>query len=159
MVKVALFLLLIMAAPETGSFRSPATELGQGFLAWRSIHAEARKQTPTLKLDLPSLDYFDADGQPLYHAEDSGKNAEFLRNFPKSSQSLSRISGRPTLREMCDMFTAVRSQSSLLIKKQPTVFAVTYAEWADAEAQNKAVAMFRKRAQGLGIRVLEIQLQ
>lgn len=155
-----LLLFLISTSTERSHYTASASdnEFTKAYLQWFVHHREAAPGGNLLKLEMPALDLYTPAGVSIYYGTDAEANADFLRKLSKGIPAATPQRGRPTLKEAIEMVPGFRTEENeLLADKRYTIFAVTYPHWADARAQNDAIAELRKTQNS--IRILEVRLQ
>jgi hypothetical protein len=154
------------SAPDTSDLHDESyvvsasvSDLAKGYLGWQQQHADAAQAGKALKFRMPSIDLYSPSGVSIHHGENSDTNAAFLRSLPNGLNDAAVGGPRPSLKEIIEMFSELKSQEgSLLAAKSYTIFAITYPFEEFCKAQNEAVEKLRERKMKIRMRIIEVRL-
>ena len=161
------------------SVTGSGSELGHGYLAWTINHPGAQQEsvrvvkavplsgqrTTTISSILwPRMDIYSAAGVSIYYGSNSAQNVNIIDALPHELPTINTTSGRPTrptLKEACSMFHALRCGGK---HDSPqfdyTVFVInkTRAGFHDCEEQDAAIQRLKQRVEGTRIRIVEVRI-
>ena len=147
-------------------------ELATGYLKWIHAHPEVEpgfglsnqddKPVKPYAIVWPSLDIYDANGNLIYHGNDSAENISVIRALPQTLLSVPTNpakSLRPTLAEAEVMFPEIATAKGSQIKApQYTLFVINYAERPACKDQDVAIQQLKPRLEGSQILLVEVRL-
>jgi hypothetical protein len=169
------------------TIQAPLMELLTGLLPWaiqhpgalpqhqdRPIIPAASGQFPSQQsqsssggtayaVQVPYIDLYSSSGTSIYYGDQPTQNAAFIDALPASIHQAELQKTRPTrpsLKEVVQMLSELKPyEASILSGKKYILFSVT---GPTTEAKNKtqvaAIEQLEKRAQKVGIRIIEVQV-
>jgi hypothetical protein len=136
----------------------PLRSLLHEYTRWALKHAKT--SSSKLDVNLPFIDVYDAEGLALYHGSVADGSVGVLDDFPASIKSARRPMAAPTLLETFAMVPAFGPLSNEVHAGHAyTVLSVTVKNCKPCQAHDLAFASLRNRSRGLGVRMLEIELE